>query len=148
MRPMNSAEPARIERLERQVAYLLRHLGIDPDVAASPASGSVFGSAADLFGAPPAPPQPFAAEPQPFPAEPQPFPAEPQPFPAEPQPFAAAAQPAGAQPLPATPAYPADLVSAVERGDQIAAIKAYRQWTGVGLREAKAAVEAMVRGGR
>jgi hypothetical protein len=122
MRPMNSAEPARIERLERQVAYLLRHLGIDPDVAASPASGSVFGSAADLFGAPPAPPQPFAAEPQPFPAEPQ--------------------------PLPATPAYPADLVSAVERGDQIAAIKAYRQWTGVGLREAKAAVEAMVRGGR
>jgi hypothetical protein len=134
MRPMNSAEPARIERLERQVAYLLRHLGIDPDVAASPASGSVFGSAADLFGAPPAPPQPFAAEPQPFAAEPQPFAAE--------------AQPAGAQPLPATPAYPADLVSAVERGDQIAAIKAYRQWTGVGLREAKAAVEAMVRGGR
>jgi hypothetical protein len=33
---MNSAEPARIERLERQVAYLLRHLGIDPDVAAGP----------------------------------------------------------------------------------------------------------------
>jgi hypothetical protein len=134
MRPMNSAEPARIERLERQVAYLLRHLGIDPDVAASPVSGSVFGSAADIFGAPSAPPQPLAAEPQPLAAEPPPFAAE--------------AEPVGAQPLAATPAYPADLVSAVERGDQIAAIKAYRQWTGVSLREAKTAVEAMVRGGR
>jgi hypothetical protein len=121
MRPMNSAEPARIERLERQVAYLLRHLGIDPDVAASPVSDSPFGSAADIFGAPAAAPQPFAAPPS-FAAEPQPF----------------AAQPAG-------PAYPPDLLSAVERGDTMGAIKAYRQWTGAGLREAKDAVAAMAR---
>jgi hypothetical protein len=47
---MNSAEPARIERLERQVTYLLRHLGIDPDVAASPVSDSPFGSPGDIFG--------------------------------------------------------------------------------------------------
>jgi hypothetical protein len=123
MRPMNSAEPARIERLERQVAYLLRHLGIDPDVAASPVSDSPFGSAAGIFGGPAATPQPFA-EPQPFGA----------------QPFADAA--------PAAPAYPPDLVSAVERGDTIGAIKAYRQWTGAGLREAKDAVDAIARGRR
>lgn len=120
---MNSAEPARIERLERQVAYLLRHLGIDPDVAASPVSDSPFGSAADIFGGPAAAPQPFA-EPQPLGA----------------QSFADAA--------PAAPAYPPDLVSAVERGDTIGAIKAYRQWTGAGLREAKDAVDAMARGRR
>jgi hypothetical protein len=56
MRPVNSAEPARVERLERQVAYLLRHLGIDPDLASEPAGpGSSFGSAAGIFGAPAAP---------------------------------------------------------------------------------------------
>lgn len=68
MRPMNSAEPARTERLERQVAYLLRHLGIDPELAASELAGfgSSFGPAADIFGEPPAAAQSFAAEPQPF----------------------------------------------------------------------------------
>lgn len=39
MRPMNSADPDRAARLERQVAYLLQHLGIDPDVAAGQPGG-------------------------------------------------------------------------------------------------------------
>jgi hypothetical protein len=131
MRPMNPADPARIERLERQVAYLLNHLEIDPEVAAGSVSASPFGSAADIFGAPAAVSQPFA-EPQPFGA-PQAF-GGPQAF-AEPQ-------------SSGEPAYPPDLLAAVERGDTIGAIKAYRAWTGVGLREAKDAVAAMTRGRR
>jgi hypothetical protein len=48
---MNTPEAARLARVERQVAYLLQHLGIDPEVAAgSAASGSTFGSPGDIFG--------------------------------------------------------------------------------------------------
>ncbi|HEX3492215.1 MAG TPA: hypothetical protein VHU92_22910 [Streptosporangiaceae bacterium] len=48
---MNTPEAARLARVERQVAYLLQHLGIDPEVAAgSAASGSTFGSPGDTFG--------------------------------------------------------------------------------------------------
>jgi hypothetical protein len=36
---MTSADLARVERLERQVAYLLQHPGIDPELAASEPSG-------------------------------------------------------------------------------------------------------------
>jgi ribosomal protein L7/L12 len=39
-----TADPDRIGRLERQVAYLLQHLGIDPEVAAGQPAGSTFGS--------------------------------------------------------------------------------------------------------
>jgi hypothetical protein len=47
---MNTADPDRVARLERQVAYLLQHLRIDPDVAAGGPGGSSFGSPADIFG--------------------------------------------------------------------------------------------------
>ena len=50
MRRMNAADPDRVARLERQVAYLLQHLRIDPDVAAGGPGGSSFGSPADIFG--------------------------------------------------------------------------------------------------
>src|SRR5580698_1681190 len=63
MRAMDAHEWARIDRLERQVTYLLNHLEIDPDVAAGqagsafgPASASTFGSASDIFGTPAAAP--------------------------------------------------------------------------------------------
>jgi ribosomal protein L7/L12 len=115
MRHMDAHEWARIDRLERQVAYLLNHLEIAPDVAAGQpgafgtAPASTFGSAADIFGAP-------AAAPPPGPA-------------------------AGA----AGPAYPPALLAALDRGKIIEAIKVYREWTGQGLREAKEAVEALAR---
>ncbi|MGH3405255.1 MAG: hypothetical protein ACRDRJ_22535 [Streptosporangiaceae bacterium] len=80
---MNSPESARLARVERQVACLLQHLGIDPEVTAGEA------------GSP----------------------------------------------------YPPELLVALQRGRMVEAIKIYRQVTGAGLREAKAACEALARGG-
>jgi|HubBroStandDraft_4_1064222.scaffolds.fasta_scaffold705189_2 hypothetical protein len=122
MRPMDAHELARINRLEQQVAYLLRHLGLDADAGTGPAFGaasgsafgsepaSAFGSPADIFGA-------------------------------------AAVSPPGAPPAAAAPApaYPAGLEAALDRGRMIEAIKIYREWSGVGLAEAKAAVEQISR---
>jgi hypothetical protein len=65
MRLMTPADFDRIDRLERQVAYLLRHLGIDPDTAAGQPAGSTFASPADIFGAVPGGPPVFAAAPAP-----------------------------------------------------------------------------------
>ncbi len=116
MRAMDPYERARIDRLERQVAYLLNHLEIDPGVAAGQAgsafgsaSDSTFASASDVFGAPAATPQPSAFGP------------------------------------PAEPAYPPGLIAAVDGGKLIVAVKIYREWTGLGLREAKLAVDALAR---
>jgi hypothetical protein len=125
MRPVDAHELARINRLEQQVAYLLRHLGLDADAGTGPAFGaasssafasepaSAFGSPADIFGAPAAPAAP----------------------PVPPPPAAAATG----------PAYPAGLEAALDRGRMIEAIKIYREWSGVGLAEAKAAVEQISR---
>lgn len=72
---MNTPEPARLARLERQVAYLLQHLGIDPEVAAG-ASGSTFGSPGDIFGQPVPAPGPVGFS-DPAPAAPaSPYPPE------------------------------------------------------------------------
>jgi hypothetical protein len=56
---MIPADPDRTGRLERQVAYLLQHLGIDPEVAAGQPGGSTFGSPGDIFGAVPGSPPAF-----------------------------------------------------------------------------------------
>jgi hypothetical protein len=109
---------ARTERLERQVAYLLRHLNIDPEAAASEPAG--FSASFDA--------QPSYGQPEPFGGAPQPF--------------------GGAPGAPAEPAYPPDLIAALDQGKMINAIKAYRQWTGCGLAEAKQAVEAIARSRR
>ncbi len=50
---------------------------------------------------------------------------------------------AGPPPGPAGAAVPPELVSALQRGKLIEAIKIYRSMTGLGLAEAKAAVEGM-----
>ena len=50
---------------------------------------------------------------------------------------------AGPLPGPAGQAVPPELVSALQRGKLIEAIKIYRSMTGAGLAEAKAAVEGM-----
>jgi hypothetical protein len=76
MRLMTSADFDRIGRLERQVAYLLRHLGIDPDVAAGQSAGSTFASPADIFGTVPGAPPAFAAASAPATAAPAGYPPE------------------------------------------------------------------------
>ena len=123
---MNPPESARLARVERQVAYLLQHLGIDPEVAAGEAGTSTFGSPGDLFG----PPVPV---PGPVPA---------------PMPGSMPGPVGFSDPAPGSPArpYPPELLVALQRGRMVEAIKIYRQATGVGLREAKAACEAMARG--
>jgi len=113
---MSTPESARLARVERQVAYLLQHLGIDPEVAAgAAATGSTFGSPGDIFGQPvPAPGPVGFGDPAPGP--------------------------------PASP-YSPELLAALQRGRMIEAIKIYRQETGASLTEAKAACEALTRGG-
>jgi hypothetical protein len=112
---MNSPESARLARVERQVAYLLQHLGIDPEVAAGEAGTSTFGAPGELFGTPVPVPGPVGFS----------------------------------DPAPGSPAspYPPELLVALQRGRMVEAIKIYRQATGVGLREAKAACEDLARGG-
>jgi hypothetical protein len=145
MRSMNSDELARLARTERQVAFLFQHFGLDPAAAdstsAAPASG--FGlTPADTFGISPAetfsapvtagyapPPAPgYAAQPAPgYAAQPAPG------FPAPP-----AAVDLGASPA---------VLAAIASGKLIVAIKLYRELTGMGLKEAKLAVEAIQRNG-
>jgi hypothetical protein len=116
MRAMNSAEPARLARLERQVDYLLQHFGIDADLAAGEMAGSSpFGSPGDIFGAPAVIVPPVRGP---------------------------------AMSTPAASPYPPELTAAIARGDKIRAIKICREVTGVGLREAKTAVETLERGGQ
>jgi len=81
------SDAERIERLERQVQYLLRYVGVDPDVAAADSAA---------FRAGPLPP---AASPE--------------------------------------------IVALVRSGKPIQAIKAYRQMTGAGLKEAKDAIDGL-----
>jgi hypothetical protein len=64
---------------------------------------------------------------------------------AGPLPGGFAAQPGGFAAQPAAAAVPPELVAALQRGRMIEAIKIYREQTGVGLKEAKAAVEEMAR---
>ena len=84
---MLSDDTERIDRLERQVRYLLRYMGVDPEVAA--ADDVTFGG-----GQPP-----FAASPE--------------------------------------------IVALVRSGKPIQAIKLYRRMTGVDLKEAKDAIDAL-----
>ena len=137
MRSMNSDELARLARTERQVAFLFQHFGLDPAAAdstsAAPASG--FGlTPADTFGISPA--ETFSAPvtagyaPPPAPG----YAAQPAPgFPAPP-----AAVDLGASPA---------VLAAIASGKLIVAIKLYRELTGMGLKEAKLAVEAIQRNG-
>ncbi len=106
---MTFGEHDRVTRLERQVSYLLQHLGIDPEQAAGAAPpGSVFASPADVFGAPQACEAPSGS-------------------------------PIGGG------QYPPELVSLVQQRKLIPAIKMYREMTGIGLKEAKDAVDALDR---
>ena len=106
---MDRFDADRIARLERQVARLYQHLGLDPNQEAG------------------FPPAPFADE-VPTPA-----------FGGAPGPAFNAAPPAHA--------FPPQFADAIRRGKTIDAIKIYRQVTGLGLKEAKDAVEAIVRNG-
>jgi ribosomal protein L7/L12 len=94
---MDSLDEDRIARLERQVDYLFRRLGVDP-AAAFAGGGAAIGAgpagfAGDRYG------------------------------------------------------LPMSFYEALRRGKKIQAIKIYREATGVGLKQAKDAVEAMARGG-
>jgi ribosomal protein L7/L12 len=110
---MTPEDQLRLARLENQVGYLLRHLGISPEQAAGQPV-STFGNPADVFGAPAVP---------------------------QPQPVAGPLAPSG----PGDPASYPEVVNALQRGKMIEAIKLYRERTGLGLREAKAACDAAAR---
>jgi hypothetical protein len=118
---MNSDELARVER---QVAFLFQHLGLDPAAAAGhhavPEPGPGFGPA-DSFGIPPA--ETFSA----------------------PVTSGYAASPTAWPP--ADPGAAPAVLAAIQSGKMVVAIKTYREITGAGLREAKLAVEAIARGG-
>jgi hypothetical protein len=145
MRSMNSDELGRLARVERQVAFLFRHFGLDPAAAdgtsAAPVSG--FGlTPADTFGISPA--ETFSA---PVTAGYAPPPAP-----------GYAAQPAAGFPAPPPAGYAAPgtagdpgaspaVLAAIASGKLIVAIKLYRELTGMGLKEAKQAVEAIQRSG-
>jgi hypothetical protein len=101
----------RLDRLERQVRYLLRHAGLDPEVAAADDGLTAAG-----------PQSGWGAEPQTG-------------WAAGPQPGWAAGPPTGQA--------PPELAALVQNGKLIEAIKLYRQMTGVGLKEAKDAVDAL-----
>ena len=101
-------ERARLDRLERQVRYLLGHLGLSEDVGLGDggfSQGAFGGSAAGYAAAP-------------------------------------VAGPLGAS---ARSDLPPQLVADIRNGKLILAIRQYRQMTGVGLAEAKRAVEAIAR---
>jgi hypothetical protein len=145
MRSMNSDELARLARMERQVAFLFQHFGLDPaaadGISAAPASG--FGltpadtyriSPAETFSAPVT--AGYAAQPATgYAAQPAPG------FPATPP--AGYAGPGAPNDPGASPA----VLAAIASGKLIVAIKLYRELTGMGLKEAKHAVEALQRNG-
>jgi hypothetical protein len=150
---MNSDELARLARMERQVAFLFQHFGLNPAAAdgtsAAPASG--FGlTPADTFGISPA--ETFSA-PVTAGYAPPPGPG----YAAQPA-AGYAAQPAAGFPAPPPAGYAApgaagdpgaspEVLAAIRSGKMIVAIKIYRELTGVGLKEAKLAVEAIQRNG-
>ena len=45
-----------------------------------------------------------------------------------------------------SPGVPADVIEALEAGDKIAAVNRYREHTGVGIKEAKRAIDAIENG--
>jgi hypothetical protein len=136
---MNPDESDRLELLERQVAFLFRHLGLNPNLTGSdPGQPATFSSPAEAFGtataygdgrpaafAPPsfssAPPRGAVPPPQTAPAS-QPMPV------------------AGLVPGPAD--CPPAVMEAIQRGKLIQAIKIYRELTGAGLKDAKDAVDS------
>jgi Ribosomal protein L7/L12 C-terminal domain len=148
---MNPDESTRLELLERQVAFLFRHLGLNPNLTGSdPGRPPTFSSPAEAFGtaavygdrrpAAFAPPS-FSSAP---PSQGVPLP---QAAPPPQAPTAPAAQPmpvAGLVPGPAD--CPPAVMDAIQRGKLIVAIKIYRELTGLGLKEAKAAVDGWARG--
>jgi ribosomal protein L7/L12 len=105
---MQPEDTERIDRLERQVRYLLEHLGISAEVAAG-GSGPASGLPADGFGSAPAG------------------------YDAGPVGYASGGT------------VPPQLIADIQNGKLIQAIKMYRQLTGLGLKEAKDAVDAMAR---
>ncbi len=114
---MQPDDEERLARLERQVSYLLQHLGINAEIAAGGDAG---------FG--------YAATPLPGPLPGPPLPGPPLPG------------PLSGPPVPATGmTIPPQLAAALQGGKMIEAIKIYRGITGMGLKEAKTAVEAMAR---
>jgi hypothetical protein len=141
---MNPDESTRLELLERQVAFLFRHLGLNPNLTGSdPGQPSTFGAPAEVFGTPRSygEGRPTAFAPPAFSSAP------PQTFPPPQAPPGPAAQPvpvAGLVPGPAD--CPPAVMEAIQRGKLIVAIKIYRELTGLGLREAKAAVDGWARG--
>jgi hypothetical protein len=110
----------RLYRLEAKIDHLYRHLGLDPE-AALPRAGDF--SPQDEFGY--SPQDGFSASPQGG--------------------FSASTQ--GGLPSSPGDGLPSSFHDALNRGQVIEAIKIYRTATGVGLKEAKAAVDAM-RGNR
>jgi hypothetical protein len=74
--------------------------------------------------------------------------APPAPFGGAPTPaFGQSASPANPAAYSAGPVFPPSFADALHRGKMIEAIKIYREVTGAGLKEAKDAVEAIVRNG-
>jgi hypothetical protein len=161
---MNPDESTRLELLERQVAFLFRHLGLNPNLTGSdPGQPSTFGARPEGFGTATAygdgrpaaftPPSFSSAPPQAFPPpQAPPGPAAPPtpaagPVPArnEYPPAPAAPQMPVAGPVPARNECPPAVMEAIQRGKLIAAIKIYRELTGLGLKEAKAAVDGWAR---
>jgi hypothetical protein len=119
--PYDDAE--RLERVERQVRYLLRHFGIDPEVAAADESAM---GAAMLGSAMPVPaPMPGSAA-MPGPALQQP-----------------GMQGPGIQatggPVPRWP----EIVALVQNNRLVEAIKLYREVTGASLKDSKDAIDTV-----
>jgi hypothetical protein len=144
---MTPEESARMQQLERQVAFLYRHLGLNPNLTGSdPGQPPVFSSPAEVFGTPAAHSdgRPAAFAPPSF-SSPHPVQAPTAPgyqAPAAPgygDGQQAPAPVAGLVPGPAD--CPPAVMEAISRGKLVVAIKIYRELTGAGLREAKEAVE-------
>lgn len=130
---MQPDEDARVARLERQVAFLLQHLGLDPGLAAGGGSqGSTFRSQAEIFGTQAG----YRGVPSGFGASPSGY---------APSPSGAGFPPAGPNAAGGADEVPAAVLAAIQRGKMIDAIKIYRQMTGLGLREAKNAVDDIAR---
>jgi len=149
---MDSDEQARLARLERQMTFLFQHLGLNPAaVPGESAASSTFGSPADISGSGGTGGAPAATFSSPAPRYG---------VPAAPGSRtvravsgtafsdAGPAAPAAAIPVAEAPgtSYPPALMEAIQRGKMIDAIKIYRQLTHAGLKEAKAAVDAIASG--
>jgi Ribosomal protein L7/L12 C-terminal domain len=125
---MDSYDAERIARLEYQVGRLYQHLGLDPNPTD-------------------APPAPFGGAPVPAFGAPAPAYGQPAPAYGAPAPAYAQSDPAADPAYGAGPVFPPSFADALRTGKLIQAIKIYREVTGVGLKEAKEAVEALARNG-